>query len=374
VGDQRDGGIAWTDETWSPIRGCDDVSPGCRACYAKSIAARFSGPGEPYEGLAKFVDAPGDGSKRRRLAKWSGAGARFIAERLPDPLRWRRPRTVFVNSMSDVFHASLSNEEIAAIFGVMAAAPRHTFQVLTKRAERMAEWFAWIASNEPHYEGEPFSQGPLGRVRQHAQHYLDDKTAERIDGFALGSWPLSNVWLGVTAEDQQRADERIPILMATPAAVRWASCEPLLEQVSLHKWLGRFCGCACAHGPEPEPCDDYMAGRKRCPNEPRGLDLVVIGGERSTSAGQARSMDLEWAYRLVRQCRDGGRTKAFVKQLGDDPQQRTWSRSRRPEASGGYWTSHCDHVWRYPVTASGGADPSEWPADLRVREMPEAHR
>lgn len=126
--DQRKDGISWTDETWGPIRGCSKVSTGCKNCYAESMAARFCGEGMPYHGLA-------------RDKHWTG-DVRFIPEKLSEPLRWKRPRRIFVNSMSDLFHESLTNEQIAAIFGVMAACPRHTFQVLTKRAKRMAEWFA----------------------------------------------------------------------------------------------------------------------------------------------------------------------------------------------------------------------------------------
>src|SRR5271156_1075393 len=120
--------ISWTDATWNPARGCSIVSPGCHNCYAMRVAARFSAKGEPYEGLAKF-------SSVKRLPQWTGK-VRLVPEHLADPLRWTTPRRVFVNSMSDMFHDGLSNEHIAAVFGVMAASTRHTFQLLTKRARR----------------------------------------------------------------------------------------------------------------------------------------------------------------------------------------------------------------------------------------------
>lgn len=129
-------GISWTDSTWSPLRGCSVASPGCENCYAAGIAARFSGSGLPFEGFAKK-------SAKRGLPQWTGK-VELRPEHLADPLRWRKGRRIFVSSMSDVFHEELSNEDIAAIFGVMAAAPQHTFQVLTKRAERMKAWFDWF--------------------------------------------------------------------------------------------------------------------------------------------------------------------------------------------------------------------------------------
>src|SRR5689334_413781 len=121
-------GIEWTDATWNPIRGCSRVSEGCRNCYAERVASRFSGPGMPYEGLAK------DG-------KWTGA-VKLVQEHLEDPLRWKRPRRIFVNSMSDLFHESLKDHEIGAVFSVIEAARNrgHVFQVLTKRPERMQAW------------------------------------------------------------------------------------------------------------------------------------------------------------------------------------------------------------------------------------------
>ena len=120
--------ISWTDATWNPVRGCSRVSDGCRNCYAETVAARFSGPGQAYEGLA---------DRARKGSKWTGV-VRMVPEHLADPMRWKRPRRIFVNSMSDLFHESLSNEQIAAVFGVMAAAPQHTFQVLTKRGQSVA--------------------------------------------------------------------------------------------------------------------------------------------------------------------------------------------------------------------------------------------
>ncbi len=126
--------IEWTDATWNPVRGCSRVSPGCQHCYAERMARRSDRPGGAYEGLTVLAhDGP----------RWNGK-VRLVPEKLDEPLRWRKPRMVFVNSMSDLFHEDIPNEFIAAVFGVMAASPQHTFQVLTKRAERMRDWFQWV--------------------------------------------------------------------------------------------------------------------------------------------------------------------------------------------------------------------------------------
>lgn len=282
MSDQRNGGIAWTDETWNPVRGCSRVSDGCRWCYAERVAARFSGPGQPYEGLT-------------RKGRWTGE-VRLVPEHLADPLRWKRPRRVFVNSMSDLFHESLSDETIAAVFGVMAASPQHTFQVLTKRPERAREWFLWISS------------GRLGPLPGGGVATTCMLIAERTDGTRdhpatrgprPNDWPLPNVWLGVSVEDQAAADARIPLLLECPAAVRWISAEPLLGPIVLRpEWLPL---------PRSEP-DDF---RYWVAHDNR-LRWVVVGGE---SGPGARPMHPEWARRLRDQCSAAG-VPFFFKQWG----------------------------------------------------------
>lgn len=213
MADQRDGGIAWTDETWNPIRGCSKVSAGCAHCYAERMAARFCGDGLPYAGLIEG-------------GRWNGK-VRMVPERLPDPLFWRRPRRVFVNSTSDLFHESLSFQDIATIFGIMAAAPEHTFQVLTKRARRMAEFFEWVKQegDAPH---------PIENTRMTERMVVLGQAFDWVNASERGGpWPLPNVWIGVSVENQAAADERIPVLLQVPAAVRWVSMEPLLGPVDL---------------------------------------------------------------------------------------------------------------------------------------------
>lgn len=199
--------IEWADKVWNFIIGCDRISPGCVNCYALRMANRLEqNPMAPaYSGIVKTI------GKRSPHPEWTGV-VRVIPEKLTDPLHWRKPRRVFVNSMSDLFHEGLADGDIEKAFAVMALCPQHTFQVLTKRAARMREWFERM--------------GPFGmNVRGAAFRIAGKDPATR--------WPLPNVWLGVSAEDQRRADERIPHLLATPAAVRWISAEPLLGPLDI---------------------------------------------------------------------------------------------------------------------------------------------
>jgi protein gp37 len=276
--------IGWTDETWNPVRGCSRVSEGCRHCYAEQQAARIvrmgKGKPTPYDGLVKLVNGE---------PRWTGV-VRLVPERLADPLRWRQPRRVFVNSMSDLFHESLTNEQIAAVFGVMAACPRHTFQVLTKRARRMREWFEWIARGD---DDSPNDSEDIA-------YYLDDATCDAIAGnfdcCHLGltgrkmPWPLPNVWLGVSVENQGAADERIPELLDTPAVVRFLSCEPLLGDVSLFAFL---------NGALRNECLEKLGGSRRTP----GIDWLIDGCE---SGKEARPALPEWFASLEEQCRVAG--------------------------------------------------------------------
>lgn len=239
--------IEWTDRTWNPVTGCTKVSPGCDHCYAEGIARRFAGSKAFPHGFAVTLHP----------------------ERLDAPLRWQKPARVFVNSMSDLFHDGVPDEFIARVFAVMAATPQHTYQVLTKRHGRMRSLLSrpvfghWVAE-----------QG-----RQH-YHYGDQQGWLAV-GKMLGGAPLPNVWLGVSVEDQKRADLRIPALLDTPAAVRFLSCEPLIGPVDLTRFGDR-------------------------------VDWVIVGGE---SGPGARRMDLDWAAQIVTDCQRAG-TAVFVKQLG----------------------------------------------------------
>lgn len=249
--------IAWTDATWNPVRGCSRVSEGCRNCYAERLAARFSGPGEPYEGLAVLKDG---------APRWTGR-VRVVEERLYDPIRWNRPRRVFVNSMSDLFHEALSTEDIYRIFAAMryGAMNGHVFQVLTKRPARMkAVVEAWL-------DGYEHATSAL------AEKFLRDRPELRLYSETKTGTILNSIWFGVSVEDQTTADERVPILLSMRNAVPWVSYEPALAPVSFWPWLSK--------------------------DAPRRLAWIVYGGE---SGPGFRPDDPTWARLVYDQCRAAG--------------------------------------------------------------------
>lgn len=305
-------GISWTDATWNPVRGCSRVSEGCRNCYAERVAARFSGPGQPYHGFAKVV-APRDILDRvgGRRNGWTRKVA-LVAEHLADPLRWKKSRRVFVNSMSDLFHEGLTNEQIAAVFGVMAAAPRHTFQVLTKRARRMREWFAWVGDRGAH--------GARSACRVSASLYLDAPPESSIPPARGFAWPLPNVWLGVSVEDQAAANERIPELLATPAAVRFLSCEPLIGPLVLDASdvLAREAPGTVSLGDWLRPL--RLGGYR----DDAVVDWVIAGCE---SGPGARPCSVEWLRALRDQCAEAG-VPFFLKQATEEVSTRAIYPSR----------------------------------------------
>lgn len=252
--------IEWTEATWNPIVGCSRVSPGCDHCYAERQSATRLSKVPAYAGLT--------GPDR----KWTGE-VRFLEERLDQPLRWRRPRRIFVNSMSDLFHPDVDLVVIARIFAVMAAAPRHTFQVLTKRERRMASILT-----RPGF-------------RDTVHGYLFDLDR---DLYEQRPWPIPNVWLGTSIESQSYAF-RTRHLLDTPAAVRWISAEPLLGPLDLSSYLER----------------GKVYGEYHLPA--KGIDWVVVGGE---SGPGARPMHINWARTLRDQCQAAGVPFLF-KQWGE---------------------------------------------------------
>lgn len=303
--------IQWTDATWNFIAGCSPVSEGCRNCYAARGAVRMAGNPNAkirakYEGTAEMR---GLGDKRRAV---------FIGrinvneDAVLLPLRWRRPRRVFVTSMSDLFHVGVSDNLIARAFAVMQLASQHTFQVLTKRPERAA---ALLNSHE--FAG------------------LFDDWRERISP-RCGDfvYPIPNVWIGTSVEDQESADIRIPQLLRTRAALRFLSCEPLIGPVDLESArIGVHLGA-------------YSSSGHRT-----GVDWVIVGGE---SGPGARPFDVSWAQELARQC-GRAHVACFVKQLGARP-----------------YTECYDRLIPLELKDSHGGDWEEWPDNLRIREFPDA--
>jgi len=297
--------IEWTDVVWNPTTGCDRVSPGCDNCYALTMAKRLKGMGS-----AKYQI---DGDPR---TSGPGFGLTMHPSVVTVPLSWRAPQRVFVNSMSDLFHAEVSADFTARVFAVMALAGRHTFQVLTKRAKRME-----LVLTRP---------GFVDQVARHVEDILGHSGRRPRWAFDLGGrrlagdsgqlgqgwsrsperawvppWPMPNVWLGVSVENQREADRRIPHLERTPAAVRWLSCEPLLSPVDLKPWLGTR--------PIAGKCFDIdgQSWHDGCQDCRPALHWVVVGGE----SGSSRPMDPDWARALRDQCA-AAEVPFFFKQAG----------------------------------------------------------
>jgi len=250
-------GIEWTDETWNPVTGCTKVSQGCKHCYAERVWQRLSAPRQPYAGR-KFTDV------------------QCHYERLEHPLHWKKPRMVFVNSMSDLFHEDVPDYFISRVFLEMSRCPQHTFQILTKRHERMLAYMNGVLKS--------------AKIRV-------------ANGYPTKFWPLPNVWLGVSVEDQATADERIPLLLQTPAAVRFVSVEPMLGPIDLNK---RVC---------------LVDKRRFKLTIGNYLDWVICGGE---SGPKARPMHPDWARSLCDQCKAAG-VPFFFKQWGEWAPIDLWS-------------------------------------------------
>jgi protein gp37 len=193
-----------------------------------------------------------------RTGKWNGE-TRLASHKLDEPLRWREPSTVFVNSMSDLFYEDFSNEQIAAVFGVMAAAPKHTFIVLTKRARRMREWFEWVSG----LECDPHTECHAAALRIDVDDVIHTKSNNASDR----PWPLPNAWLGVSVENIEHGTPRIDDLRRTPAAVRLLSCEPLLEELGTLDLAGiSWLIDGCESGPGARPADEswFRSLRDQC--------------------------------------------------------------------------------------------------------------
>jgi protein gp37 len=347
--------IEWTDRSWNPVRGCSVVSAGCKNCYAMKVAARFSGPGLAYEELAL-----------RSPARWTGK-VRLVADDLDAPLRWSKAQRIFVNSMSDLFHEGLSDEQIDRVFAVMLVAQSgghhcrrsslshdhdsgdcsgptfapHTFQVLTKRAGRMRAYLS-----APRRED---------RVRD-ALHTLGWSFSDEVAGSV--PWPIPNVWLGVSVEDQRAADERIPLLLQTPAALRFLSVEPLLGPVDF----------------EEVPMEDRCYGVLGSGGGLPGIDWVIVGGE---SGPGARPCSTYWIRDIVAECA-AARVPCFVKQLGSRPLERNdcitdrWPGADVEDLIGddSYEPRYQGELVTLRLRDRKGGDPAEWPDCLRVRAFP----
>ncbi len=278
-------GISWTESTWNPTVGCSLMSAGCTNCYAMKMAARIElmggKAGQKYSGLTRQVNGN---------AVWTGV-VRLDQAALGISLKWRKPRLIFVNSMSDLFHVMLSWSDIDQVFAMMALSGQHVFQVLTKRPDRMREYLTDPATRE--------------RVELRAEM--------RQPGFKITSWPLGNVWCGTSIENQAAATERLPVLLEVPAAVRFVSIEPLLGAVKL-------CGAVMK-------LDDLK------PSGSSGLHWIIVGGE---SGAGARPMHPDWARSLRDEARILG-IPFFFKQHGQFSGDNPGGKRRQ---IGMMWTGH----------------------------------
>jgi protein gp37 len=271
--------IQWTQETWNVVTGCTRVSPGCEHCYIERTP--------PFRMEGRRFSGPEIGAT---------TGVRLHADRLEMPLRWRKPRRVFVCSLADLFHQDVPDEFIARVFAVMALAPQHTFQVLTKRPARMKA----LLNSQPWWR-ETFAAACAALDQQ------DTLTSWVVPTSVNGPFMLRNVWLGVSVENQRYADERIPLLLDTPAAVRFISAEPLLGPVDLIRVRPTRVGGSLNR----DALRSIVDRQSEATLEP-GLDWVIVGGE---SGPGARPMHPQWARDLRDQCRTTG-VAFFLKQMG----------------------------------------------------------
>jgi len=308
--------IEWTDATWNPVTGCSVVSPGCTNCYAMGLAGTRLSKHPSRAGLTQFTKAG---------PIWNGK-VRLNEDWLTQPLKWKRPRMIFVCAHGDLFHESVPDAWIDRVFAVMALCPQHTFQVLTKRAKRMREYMtsnrrdAWSIAADPMGEFAPLSPQEYAD-RAHIAVSVPTKECIRWES-VFSRFPLPNVWLGVSAEDQARANERVPELLATPATVRFVSAEPLLAAIDFNKidiaaWLRRYRPDSDiglnANDPDMRfpllsPFEHFGSGASY-----PGLDWIIVGGE---SGANARPMHPDWARSIRDQCAAAG-VPFFFKQWGE---------------------------------------------------------
>jgi protein gp37 len=277
VGDKS--GIEWTDATWNPTTGCDKVSPGCDHCYAMTLAPRLKAM-EIANGRAETGRYQTDGDP---ATSGPGFGFAMHSDALDQPIRWTRPRVIFVNSMSDLFHSDMTLDFLAKVWAVMSVTPQHTYQVLTKRPQIARSIFTRNVAYGP--SSVPFKFVVNYHRMQMGYPVLPDSARE--DG--TYAWPLPNVWLGTSVEDQKRADLRIGPLLETPAAHRFLSMEPLLGPVDLSPWLWE----GVQHR------TDYGTGVEHDIAPRQDLEWVIVGGE---SGKGARPMHPGWVRALRDQC------------------------------------------------------------------------
>lgn len=310
--------IEWTDATWNPVIGCSPVSAGCDNCYAARMAARFAeqkGSNVPLCGYYyNVVDHEG---------KWNGKTV-LKDHKLHDPLPWRKPRTIFVCSMGDLFHESVPDEWIDRVMAVIAMAGQHRFMILTKRPERMEKYFAFANRT-----AKIMTKLDMWHEHDPKHDELALATAAYI-GFH-GKFYLRNLALGVSIEDQKTADRRIPILLQTPAAYRFVSYEPALGSVNLQTIILK----KKERGPDVS-INALYGWHGGADSDRTRIDLVIMGGE---SGPNARPMHPDWARSVRDQCAVAG-VPFFFKQWGEwHPEPLGFSEQRQAEPKHLCWVT-----------------------------------
>lgn len=318
--------IEWTDATWSPTTGCDRVSAGCDNCYAMALAARLKAMGKPHYQI--------DGDPK---TSGPGFGLTMHPDRLEIPLHWTKPRRIFVDSMSDLFHADVPEWFIASVFAVMLAAPQHTFQILTKRPQRMYRLISDPQRLMGHLPDSMFMT---------VMEAIWKRNGTRGNPATLpDAWPLPNVWLGTSVENQEAA-YRIDWLVKTPASVRFLSIEPMIGPVTLRKWV--------------PPSREGWA--------PSPIHWCITGGE---SGPSHRPFDPAWAADIRDEClaagvayfhkQGGGRTPKSSGRLLDG---REWNQF--PDGKGGIIDTDRDILYHHGDKESHAIGAND--ADKRPRE------
>lgn len=346
--------IEWTDATWNIVTGCSVVSPGCTNCYAMKLAGTRLRDHPSRQGLTTDSKAG---------PVWNGQ-VRFNADWLTQPLRWAKPRKIFVCAHGDLFHEGVAEAELDQIFAVMALCPHHVFQVLTKRPVRMRDYLSQACGR--------IADRIVAMRRARGDR---DMVVGPLPNIEPGApwWPLPNVWLGVSVEDQARADERIPILLETPAAVRWISAEPLLGPVSLnaiqapryvpedHETDWKF-SCLETGDYYFFDCGDGFNEGGDGPDRRHRIDWVVVGGE---SGQGSRPMHPDWARQMRDDCAAAG-TPFLFKQWGD------WTPGENAQSTLGRTVETADWFndqWRFatlPPSSAEGMHIDDEPTCYRI--------
>ncbi len=347
--------IPWTEKTWNCICGCTKVSAGCENCYAERMSARLARMGQfKYGQVIKYKP-----HTPHFLNKWSG---HILCDEkaLDIPLHWKKPRMIFVNSMSDTFNKKVPFEFIDKMFfDVMCRCEQHTFQILTKHPERMREYFERIDA-------------------------MDNEMGEA--GWYIK--PNPNIWLGTTCENQEWADKRIPTLLQIPAAVRFISAEPLLSDLDLREYIAD-CGCVDCQKHYFTDLDELILPENdnaKCPecggeivsfsgytNEHQQFDQVIIGAE-SIGGHPGRECKIEWVRNIVRQCQAAG-VAVFVKQIHMWQVTTLTGRKDLYETEDLAWKCCNFHrrqsvMYRKKTKRILVKDITKFPKDLQIREYP----